>query len=39
MADVIEQEERKLADELGDYTLDSVLQSPELLPTRFTEGF
>jgi hypothetical protein len=33
MADVLEQEGRMLADELGDHTLDSVLQSPELLLT------
>ena len=39
MADVFEQEGRKLADELGDYTLDSVLQGPELLATGLTEGF
>jgi len=39
MADVLEQEGRKLADKLGDYTLDSVLQGPELLATGLTEGF
>ena len=38
-ADALEQEGRMLADELGDRTLDSALQSPELLSTGLTEGF
>jgi hypothetical protein len=39
MADVLEQEGRMLADELGDYPLDSALQSLELVSTGLTEGF
>ena len=37
-ADVLEREGQMLADELDDHTLNSVLQSPELLSTGLTEG-